>query len=231
MRPSLMPMAVLAAALLLPLSLQAPLAAAPARQAQARVIVTFKADAPLARRQALTAAGRAESAAQLGAERASVLGQRLGVGLHGGGHVSDRRQVMFASGISSAQLAQRLASDEEVESVVVDQRRHRLGAPNDPLYVAGQPAAPGPAVGQWYLRAPGGIVQSAIDVESAWAITTGRPEMVVAVLDTGVRFDHGDLMSVAAGGNLLPGYDMIADAAWRATATGATPIRPTRATS
>ena len=33
----------------------------------------------------------------------------------------------------------------------------------------------------------------------------------MAVLDTGVRFDHADLLRVAAGGNLLPGYDMISD--------------------
>jgi serine protease len=208
MRLNLLPIAVLAAALLSPVSLQAPLAAAPAWQEQARVIVTFKADAPLARRQALATGSRAENAAQLGAERANVLGQRLGVGLRGGSHVSARSQVMFAAGISSAQLVRQLAADSDVESVVVDQRRHRLVAPNDPLYGDGQPAAPGPAAGQWYLRAPAGAVQSAINAEAAWAITTGRPEVVVAVLDTGVRFDHADLA-----GNLLPGYDMIADAA------------------
>ncbi len=127
--------------------------------------------------------------------------------------MSERSQVMFASGISSAQLVRRLAADNDVESVVIDQRRHRLGAPNDPLYADGQPASPGPAVGQWYLRAPGGTVQSAINAEAAWAVTTGRPEVVVAVLDTGVRFDHADLKSIANGGNLLPGYDMIVDAA------------------
>ena len=69
----------------------------------------------------------------------------------------------------------------------------------------------GPAVGQWYLRAPAGEVQSSIDVETAWNYTTGSPGIVVAVLDTGVRFDHPDLLRVAAGGNLLPGYDMISD--------------------
>ena len=36
--------------------------------------------------------------------------------------------------------------------------------------------------------------------------------MVVADIDTGVRFDHPDLLTVAAGGKLLPGYDMIANA-------------------
>src|SRR5450432_775143 len=35
--------------------------------------------------------------------------------------------------------------------------------------------------------------------------------VVAAMLDTGVRFDHPDLKAVAAGGNLLPGYDMISD--------------------
>jgi serine protease len=209
MRLPLLPVAVLAVATMSPMGLRAPLAAAPAPQAQARVIVTFKADAPLARRQEPAATGRADSAARLGAERAGVLGGRLGLSLRGGRHVSGRTQVMLASGIGSAQLVRRLAADRDVESVVVDQRRHRLGAPNDPLYADGQPASPGPAVGQWYLRAPSGAAQSAIDAEAAWAVTTGRPEVVVAVLDTGVRFDHADLRRVGEGGNLLPGYDMV----------------------
>jgi len=215
MRLPLLPLAVLAAALLSPMSLQPPLAAAPAAQVQARVIVTFKPDAPLARRQALAASSRAEDAAQLSAERASVLGQRSGIGLRGGGHVSERTQVMFASGISSAQLVQRLAADSDVESVVIDQRRRHFSAPNDPLYPDGQPASPGPAVGQWYLRAPAGVVQSSINAEAAWTVTTGRPEVVVAVLDTGVRYDHADLT-----GNLLPGYNMISDPVVAGNAVG-----------
>ena len=113
---------------------------------------------------------------------------------------------MLASGIGSEQLARRLAADPEVESVSVDVRRHRYAAPNDPLYPAGQPATPGPAVGQWYLRAPSGAVQASIDAEAAWAVTSGKPGVIVAVLDTGVRFDHADLA-----GKLLPGYDMISD--------------------
>ncbi|TMH08281.1 MAG: hypothetical protein E6H67_01670, partial [Betaproteobacteria bacterium] len=127
-----------------------------------------------------------------------------------GSAVSDRSQVVFASGITSAELAQRLSLDSEVEYAVPDQRRHLVAAPNDPLYAAG-PIGNGPAVGQWYLRAPTGAVQSSINVEPAWNVTTGSPGVVVAVLDTGVRFDHPDLLAVAAGGNLLPGYDMISD--------------------
>ena len=51
-------------------------------------------------------------------------------------------------------------------------------------------------------------MQSSIDAETAWSYATGTGT-VVAVVDTGVRFDHPDLLAVAAGGKLFPGYDMI----------------------
>ena len=38
----------------------------------------------------------------------------------------------------------------------------------------------GPAVGQWYLRAPTGAVKSSLDIETAWSVTTGSPAVVVA---------------------------------------------------
>ena len=190
-----------------------PLAALPAAsETQARVIVTFKADAPLARRMALDAGGTRETpdagaaVAQASAERVSALGRRAGVALRAGGHVSERSQVFFARGVSAARLIARLAADNEVESVVIDRKRYRLAAPNDPLYAAGQPANPGPAVGQWYLRAPAGAVKSAINAEAAWDVTLGKSNVIVAVLDTGVRFDHADLA-----GKLLPGYDFVSD--------------------
>ena len=171
----------------------------------ARVIVKLKPDSSLLREQALS--GTAHEI-----RRAQALGQRLGLAMSAGSTVSDRSQVVFASGITSAGLAQRLALESDVEYAVPDHRRRHFLAPNDPLYANGL-AGNGPAVGQWYLRAPTGAVQSSINVEPAWSITTGSPSIVVAVLDTGVRFDHPDLLALAAGGNLLPGYDMVSDAA------------------
>jgi serine protease len=45
-----------------------------------------------------------------------------------------------------------------------------------------------------------------INLPQAWEVTTGHPDVVVAVIDTGVRLDHPDLQ-----GQLVPGYDFISN--------------------
>ena len=206
MRTPLLTLAVTCAALLAPLSLQTQ-AQTPTAPASARVVVKYKADSTLMRMQALSATAQHS-------ERAQALGQRMGLVLRAGAGVADRTQVVFAEGMTSEQLAQRLSAEGDIEYAVPDQRRRRLVAPNDSFYAAGPAvvgSTGGPVSGQWYLRAPVGEVKSSLDVETAWNLTTGSPSIVVAVLDTGVRFEHPDLKAVAAGGNLLPGYDMISD--------------------
>jgi serine protease len=201
-------------ALLAPLTLHAPLVLAATEatpSAEARVIVKFKADALSLRKQALSASVSATAtAAQMHTAQAESLGLRTGMVLRAGMGVAERTQVMFASGMTSAQLAERLTKDGDVEYAVPDERKRRMVAPNDSLYFAG-PASTGPATGQWYLRPNAGAVKSSIDVEVAWAITTGSPTVVVADLDSGIRFDHPDLQRVANGGNLLSGYDMVSN--------------------
>ncbi len=79
---------------------------------------------------------------------------------------------------------------------------------------------PGTASGQWYMNTPsstlitleGGVQTmdlSATDAVSAWSITTGSPGIVIADVDTGVLFDHPDLLRAGLGGRLLPGYDFV----------------------
>jgi serine protease len=172
---------------------------------EARVIVKFRAGADV------LAMAAASSGIDTARARAAALGRRQGVAVTAGVEVGEREQVVKAAGLTSRELAQRLALDPGVEYAVPDERKRIAAAPNDPLYGPGVPGT-GPAAGQWYLRAPGGEIASAIDAERAWQVSTGAPSIIVAVLDTGVRLDHPDLERVDRGGNLLPGYDMVADA-------------------
>ena len=187
---------------------------APLAGAEGEVIVRFKAEAATTRKHAL-AAGAGEAMVRVALEgRAAALGVRLDRVLGAGAAVSERMQVVRAAGVDAATLARQLAADPEVEWAVPNGRKRRLTAPNDPLYAAAAHGVRprGPDSGQWYLRAPDATLRSAIDVEAAWARTRGSAGVVVAVLDTGVRFEHPDLGRAAAGGKLLPGYDFISDA-------------------
>ena len=194
---------VAALSLVLPLGARLPEAQAASAAAPGRVIVKFKAGSPLVRLQALSVASDG------GAERAAALGERAGLSLRTGASLSAASQVVMADGLSSEALAARLSAQADVEYAVVDRRRRAFAVPNDPLYRTG--GTTGPASGQWYLQAPSATVPSAINAESAWDTTLGSNAITVAVLDTGVRFDHNDMTPVEAGGNLLRGYDFVAN--------------------
>ena len=137
-------------------------------------------------------------------QHAGRLGQRLALPLEDGRMLGQRMQGLLGRGLSSRALAERLARQPDVEWAVVDQRRSiSAQLPNDPYFAAGQTSIT-PLVGQWYLRAPDATTVSATNAVGAWAITEGSASITVAVLDTGVRFDHPDLA-----GKLWPGYDFV----------------------
>jgi serine protease len=112
------------------------------------------------------------------------------------------------AGESLAASLARLRADSSVEYAEPDQRRHvQATIPNDPLFVATSGAT-----GQWYMQSPSSAgAPSAVDAVDAWGITTGSAGVVIADIDTGIRFDHPDLLRAGAGGRLLPGYDFVSD--------------------
>jgi serine protease len=164
----------------------------------ARVIVKYRSDSTLMKP---LAAGRAAPLPQ----HAATLSRRLSLPLADGRVLGSRTQGLRGTGLSSSELVRRLAAMPEVEWVVPDRRRHWHAVPTDPYYPGGQPTIT-PTVGQWYLRAPDSTAASAINAAGAWDLGLGSASVTVAVLDTGVRFDHPDLAS-----KLYPGYDFIAD--------------------
>ncbi len=185
------------------------------------VIVRFRAESATMKQHALAGNAKPEAVTTVLAKRASALGTRVGRVLEAGAAVGERMQVIRQAGADAAELARRLAADPDVEFAEPNGRQRRLQTPlppplavppNDPLYALASRQPNGPDAGQWYLRRPDSTFRSSIDIEVAWARGFGSPSVVVAVLDTGVRFEHPDLGRVATGGRLLPGYDFVGDA-------------------
>jgi serine protease len=134
-------------------------------------------------------------------------------------HVLFLQKTLYGADVEAA-LA-RLRADPAVQFAVVDQRRYPLAViPDDPLFVPNTSSS-GPASGQWYMNTPSSMIitldgnptmdLSATDAVSAWGITTGSDGVVIADVDTGVRFDHPDLERAGLGGRLLPGYDFVGE--------------------
>jgi serine protease len=143
-------------------------------------------------------AGAAISKLSNGTERAAALAKRTGLVLGLKREISDS---MLASTVelgdaSTAQIIERLRADAAVEYVSIDRRRFPHATnPNDALFV-----------NQWYLK---DTEPSAVNAIGAWDREVGSQGVVIAVLDTGVLYDHPDLGRADRGGKLLPGFDFV----------------------
>ncbi len=157
-----------------------------------RVFVKLRAAATSDRVQAKSAPSPAMSHVQALAVRANLTltqSREIMTGLHA-------MQVQPIDGEPMAATLARLRADPAVEYAEPDQRRFAHAVPTDPLFT-----------GQWYLQ---NAQPSGIDTVTAWDTATGRSDIVIADIDTGIRYDHPDLNSTTLN-RLLPGYDFISD--------------------
>jgi serine protease len=164
--------------------------------------------------------------AQTSASDVANLAQRTGLALAKSRqitpsmHVLFLQQTLYGADVDTALAV--LRADPAVKFADVDERRYPLAAsapvtPTDLLFQPTPNAVP-PASGQWYMLAPNPSITvegvatmdlSATDAVDAWAITTGSNAIVIADVDTGILFDHPDLLRANLGGRLLPGYDFV----------------------
>jgi serine protease len=185
------------------------------------VAASARAEAPVERLIVrLRPAGGARAAAQASAVTAApeieALGARTGILLaHSHSITADLHVARLFRGLAGSELdaaLARLGADAAVEYAAADRRKQAHGTgPSDPLY-SGTPGVAGQS-GQWYMQAPqatpAGPTTAAVNAAGAWTVTTGSAGVVIADLDTGVLFNHPDLLRASLGGKLLPGYDFV----------------------
>ncbi len=95
-----------------------------------------------------------------------------------------------------AAIAESVLDVDGVDYAEPDALMQTLATPNDPRYPE-----------QWHYFAP--VAGSyGVNLPAAWDITTGATSIVVAVIDTGILFNHADLV-----GRTVPGYDFVSDLA------------------
>jgi serine protease len=184
-----------------------------------RLVVGFRATSGNALTRVIRVRAKAQvmSITQAQTSQADVgsLSLRTGVAVAGSRQLTPSMHVVFLPktlyGADVDAVLQQLRVDPSVEFADVDERRYPHAMPNDPLFVP----APPTAGGQWYMQKPSTLTPTsdaaATDAVSAWDITTGSSGTVIADVDTGIRFDHPDLLRAGLGGRLLPGYDFVSE--------------------
>jgi len=179
-----------------------------------RLVVGFKATPGNAVTQAIRSHVKAQGVsitqAQTSAADVSSLSLRTSVAVSTSRQLTPSMHVVFLPntlfGADVDTVLTKLRADPAVAFADVDARRYPHVVPNDPLFGP----TPGTATGQWYMQTPDPTGDaSATDAVSAWSLSKGSSGTVIADVDTGVRFDHPDLLRAGFGGRLLPGYDFV----------------------
>lgn len=172
-----------------------PVAQRPAAPPTDQIMVRFATPAGIAP----TAAGRQQLAGRMNAAAGTTL--TFVRPMSGGAFVYRLPAPLAVDEVAA--IAQNLAALPEIDHAEPDTVLTHTGIRVNPSAAGTTPNDPD-FVDQWHYRyVP--EEEEGINLEPAWAITTGSADIVVAVLDTGIT-NHADLA-----GRTVPGYDFISD--------------------
>jgi len=150
--------------------------------ARGRIVVQFKPGASAADRAALHRAPRRQRLQEIPGLGAEV--------------------VRVQAGAEEAKAAA-YARSPFVAYAEPDYIAYALDTPNDPSF-ANQWGLDN--TGQAYKPGQSGTIDADIDAPEAWAVTTGSPAVVIAILDTGIDQDHPELAGKIVGNKDYSGY-------------------------
>jgi serine protease len=107
------------------------------------------------------------------------------------------KRIKVPQGKTAEQMVDIYSREPDVEYAEMNYYAYALFVPNDPLYSY-----------QWHFNDP----LAGINIEPVWDITAGDPNVIVAVLDTGVAYETYKNFEQApdlADTNFVPGHDFV----------------------
>ncbi len=102
-------------------------------------------------------------------------------------NIGDLQVIEFPPGVEIERMEDIYSHDPSVQYAELDYEVHVSATPNDPQYLNG-------ALWGWNNTGQsGGIANADIDAPEGWSLRTQATNVIVAVIDTGVRYTHQDL--------------------------------------
>lgn len=109
------------------------------------------------------------------------------------------KRIKVPAGKTAEQMVERYKHEPDVQYAELNYYAYAFFVPNDPYYPY-----------QWHLYEP----YAGINIEPVWDITTGEPNVIIAVLDTGVAYENFrsfEQASDLANTLFVPGYDFVSN--------------------
>ena len=134
---------------------------------------------------------------RLSKERISLTNSRHGTTVLSTSRRAGFKRIKLPAKKTPRQVVELYNREPDVEYAELNYYAYAFVGPNDPLYYR-----------QWHFN----DANAGINIEPAWDITTGDPNVIIAILDTGVAYENFRVFQQApdlANTRFVPGYNFI----------------------